>query len=160
MKHLILVALLCVGVANAQQARRNNRFFVYDNCASLSSAACDVTIQQPASGSKWVSFETAQVYCSVACVVTISRDGTAASTTAATEVSLNGGPSATAAGFIDSNAGAGTTLNTIRLAAGETVAISLNGLFLEDNDTTTNNLTIQTDAITGNASIYFPWREE
>lgn len=163
MKRLCAVVALLATLtmsAGAQKARRNNKFFVFDNCASLSAAACDVTVQQPASGSTWVSFEVAQVYCSVACVVTISRDGTAASTTAATEVSLNGGVTATATAFIDSNAGAGTTIITMELAAGETVAIGLDGLFLEDDDSTANNLTVQTDAITGDASIYVRWREE
>ena len=162
MKRYLLIAglLLCALSAYGQRARRNNTFYVYDNCASLSAAACDVTIQQPASGSNWVMFETAQVYCSVACVVTISRDGTAATGTAATEVSLNGGATAAATGFIDSDAGAGTTIISVELSAGETVALDLAGLFLEDDDSTANNLTFQTDAISGDASIYVRWREE
>lgn len=155
-----LLAVLLVAHISAQQNRSNNVFYVFDDCSSLSSGACDVTIQQPASGSRWVAFEKAQVYCSVACVLTISRDGTAATTTAAAEVSLNGGVTAAATGFIDSNAGAGTTIITLELAAGATTPIDLEGLFLENNNSTANNLTIQTDAITGDASIYIRWREE
>lgn len=164
MKHylskLLILSLLCVGVVGAQNAKRNNRVFVRDSDAALSSAALDVTVQQPASGSKWVFFEVAEVYCSVACVVTISRDGTAASATAATEVSVNGGYTPAATAFIDSDAGAGTTLNVINVSAGSTITVDLDGLFLEPNDTTTNNLTVQTDAISGSASIFIRWREE
>ena len=92
-------------------------------------------------------------------MLTISRDGTAATATGATENSLNGGVTATAVGFIDSDAGAGTTVQTINIAAGATIGISLDGIVLEDNNTTSNNLTLQTNAITGDASVYLLWAE-
>jgi len=156
---LLCLALCAASVANAAPKRLNNKFYVFDNCASLTAAACDVTIQQPASGSQWVEFVYAQVYCSVACVLTISRDGTAATGTGATENSLNGGVTATAVGFIDSDAGAGTTVQTINIAAGATIGISLDGIVLEDNNTTSNNLTLATNEITGDASVYLLWAE-
>lgn len=100
-----------------------------------------------------------EVYCSVACEVTVSRDGTAASTTAATEINFNGGFTPIATAFIDSNAGAGTTLFKFHVVAGETVGRSLVGFFLEDDDDTANNLTVQTDAITGDAKVLIAWQE-
>lgn len=157
---LIAVALLVALGASGQNEKRNNRFFVFDDAASLSAADATVTVQQPSSGSRWVFFEVAQIYCSVACDVTISRDGTAATTTAATEVSLNGGVSAAATAFTSSNVGAGTAITTLQVAAGETIAVDLSGLFLEPNNSTGNNLTIDTDDITGDAQIYLRWREE
>lgn len=159
MRGLITVVALFACAVMAQAQQLNNRFFIYDDCTSLSSAACDVTVQQPATGSLWVEMEYAQVYCSVACVVTISRDGTAATTTAATPNSLNGGVTATAKAFIDSDAGSGTTVLAVNVAAGETIGVNLDGMLLEDNNSTANNLTIQTGAISGDASIYIRWRE-
>jgi len=161
-RHIIpalLAALLLVPIASPQKVTRNNRFIVFDDCASLSAAACDVTVQQPASGSKWVVFHYFEVYCSVACEVTVSRDGTAATATAATEVNFNGGVTPTVTAFIDSDAGAGTTLWTFQVAAGETVGRSLSGFFLEDDDSTANNLTVQTDAITGDAKVLIAGQE-
>ena len=156
---LLCLALCAASVANAAPKRLNNKFYVFDNCASLTAAACAVTIQQPASGSQWVDFDYAEIFCSVACVVTISRDGTAATATAATENSLNGGVTATAVGFIDSDVGAGTTIRTVNIAAGATRTVDLTGLVLENDDTTTNNLTLQTNAITGDATVYTQWAE-
>lgn len=159
MRLKLILSFVALAVSLAA-APKENVFFVRDADASLSAAALDITVQQPASGSERIEFEVAEVYCSVACVVTISRDGTAASTTAATEVSLNGGYTAAAQAFIDSNAGSGTTITVINVAAGSTATIDLEGLRLEPDNDTANNLTIQTDAITGSASIYIRWREE
>lgn len=157
MKSILLALLLSLPLM--AQSTLNNQFFLRDADASLSSAALDVTVQQPTSGSRYVLFESAEVFCSVVCVVSILRDGTAASTTTATPVALNGGITATADGFIDSNAGSGTLLLTRNLAAAETVIIDLTGFQLEPNNLATNNLTVQTDAITGSASIVVRWKE-
>ena len=158
MRHLLLAALLFVAPLLQAQRGVNNQFFVRD-ADTLVAAALDVTVQQPATGSRLVVFDFAEVYCSAACVVSISRDGTAASTTAATEVSLNGGLTATATAFYDSNAGAGTAIKTLNLSAGQTATIDLDGFILEPDNSTANNLTIQTDAISGTAYIYIRWQE-
>lgn len=159
MRAIILFVASCCAMFAQQGVRPNNSFLVFDDCASLSAAACDVTVQQPASGSKWVAFLYVEAYCSVACTPCVSRDGTAASTTAATEANFNGSPTPAATAFIDSNAGAGTSLFCFEVAAGETVGRSLVGFFLEDDDSTANNLTVQTDAITGDAKILITWQE-
>ena len=158
MKQLILVALIGAMTANAQQSRRNNTFTVcYE--ASLSGADATLTVQQPASGSKWVELLYAEVRCSVACVVTMLRDGTAATASAATEVSANGGYTPAVTAFTASDVGAGTTVFTYNVAAGETVGRSLDGFFLEDDDSTANNFSIDTDDITGDARLCITGRE-
>lgn len=161
MKKILTLALLLLAVvgASGQQEKRNNRFFVYYDASGLSAADATLTLQQPSSGSKWVFLETFRIYCSVACVLTISRDGTAATTTAATENSLNGGETASATAFTASNVGAGTTIDVIEVAAGETLSIDLNRLFLEDDDSTANNITFDTDDITGDVTMYLRWEE-
>lgn len=157
----LLLALLCGASAQTTpDPKRNNRFYVFYNAASLSAADATLTLQQPASGSKWVFLEHLQVYCSVACVLTISRDGTAAANTAATEVSLNGGETATATAFTASDVGSGTTILTIPIAAGSPVAIDLERLNLEPNNSTANNITFDTNDITGDVTMYLRWREE
>ena len=50
--------------------------------ATLAGAAEVVTVQQAASPAKTIHLDAASVYCSVDCVVTIERNGTAATTTA------------------------------------------------------------------------------
>lgn len=157
-----LAAVLGVRL-NAQTTpdpKKNNRFYVYYDASGLSAADATLTLQQPSSGSRWVFLEHLQVYCSVACVLTISRDGTAATATAATEVSLNGGETATATAFTASDVGSGTTINTLSISAGSTVAIDLERLNLEPNNSTANNITFDTDDITGDVTMYLRWREE
>lgn len=152
---LLILAALSILSASAQ-----NTYFARDADASLSGAALDVTIQQPTTGSKSVQFEFAQVSVPQAATLTISRDGTAASATASSAVGLNGGePTSPTQVFVDSNAGSGTTIMTVPIAAGQTVTVDLEGLALDANNSATENLTFQISAVTGSASIFIRWRE-
>jgi hypothetical protein len=133
--------------------------YIYYKSTSLSGAAEKVTVQQPSSAARNVRFKSASVYCSVACTVTISRDGTAATTTAGTVVALSADyrtPKATV--FHTSNAGSGTTLFTQVIAAGATFVFDLVGIEL-DQSSTARNLSIGTDSITGTATIAVKWEE-
>lgn len=125
---------------------------------SLSGAVEKLTVQQPASTPKKLTFKKAFVQCSVACVITVSRNGTAASGTSLTPVPLISGNTATATGWRSSNAGSGTVLAVFALAAGEGVPIDLSGIFLTGAGTT-KNLSIATDAITGTVYFNINWIE-
>lgn len=128
---------------------------------SLSGAAEKVTVQQPSTGAKRVRFLTAVVYCSVACTVTMSRDGTAATGTALTPVALSSAyPAATATGWHTSNAGSGTALSpAFPLVAGATQVFDISGIELSGSSTA-KNFSVATNSITGTAMIQIFWREQ
>jgi hypothetical protein len=122
-----------------------------------------VTIQQPASGSRRVRFAAAYVYCSVACDVNQSRNGTAASSTSLTPAKLNPADAGTAAAtaWHTSNVGSGTTISTaVTLSAGASQTFDLNGLYMYA-DGTSNNYTISvTGTSSGTIRVAVKWYEE
>jgi hypothetical protein len=129
--------------------------------STVNAAASVVTIQgNQASGVRLVraiAFKGFDVTCSVACTVSLERDGAAATTTAATIVQLNGETSpSTAVAFSASNVGGGTVLAQYTLTAGGQVAVNLSGKQLY---TGPENLTIRTSAITGTVNTNIQWTE-
>ncbi len=152
MKNLLLLAFF-LPVLFAQDNRPDTQsLYVTTRESSLSSTAEKITVQQPTSNAKIVIFKYAKVYCSVACVATLSVNGTAASTTALTPTPLNQSPAAKALGFRSSNAGSGTTLDSYRVGAGQELGIDLSSLWM-DADGTAYNLSIGTDSMSGTARI-------
>lgn len=134
--------------------------YVVVRAVSLSASGEAVTIQQPASSSKRVQFTSADAYCSVACDVTIERDGTAATATAATIAKLNGeAPTPRATAFSASDVGTGTVIGKRTLSAGGLVRFDLNSKWLQGDGTATN-LTIRISSITGDTKINVYWREQ
>jgi hypothetical protein len=81
MKHILALAALCLAPAYSQGLAR---WSATTGDVSLSGAGTAATIQQPAANASQVVFEYAIVYCSVACPVTITANGTAATATAGT----------------------------------------------------------------------------
>lgn len=156
---VLLVILLAASVASAQGLRitEGPRFSVY-KATTLSSASEAVTIQQPASGGRTVNFDTALLYCSVACSVELERDGTAATGTALTPVVLTFG-TATADAFHTSDVGNGSTVTEYNVSAGETLGIDLRGIRMTGNGTG-QNLTFRTNTISGDVRITVVWREQ
>jgi hypothetical protein len=153
----LILALLFTGLCFGQTA-----YFAAYKATTLSSAVEAVTVQQPASGSKTVRFEGAYIYCSAACVVTLSVDGTAATTTALTPVALArqatpATPTATA--YHTSNAGSGTTLAAYDIAAGGEKSLEKSGLTLF-GDGTARNFTLKTNSISGSVRILVFWSEQ
>lgn len=152
-KSLFTALLVAVSVFGADPA------YIYTKSSSLSGAAEKVTVQQPAASARNVRFKSASVYCSVACVATLSRDGTAATTTAGTVVALSADyRTAKATVFHTSNAGAGTTIFTQNIAAGATFVFDLSGIEL-DQSNTARNFSVGTDSITGSVVIAIKWEE-
>lgn len=126
---------------------------------TLAAAAEVVTIQQPAATAATVRFVGVYLDCSVACTYTLERNGTAASATTLTTVSLNAGSAASKAlAWSGSNAGAGTVLFRGSLPAGGGVTLNLSGIVLSGVGTT-KNVTLRTNSITGDVKIDFRWTE-
>lgn len=151
MKALLLI-LAAVG-AFGQSARGT---YAYEKETSLSSAAEKVTIQIASGSNRTARMVAATGYCSVACTLTLVRDGTAATGTAGTVIKLNSGaPSSGVSVYHTSNVGSGTTIKTYTLSAGQEIIIDLGDKGLIAGE----NVTLQTSTITGTARIYFQWRE-
>lgn len=153
-KYLILFALPIISFG--QQA------YIAQKSQSLSAAAAVITVQQPATGGRSVEFKSAYVGCSVACTVTLERNGanTFASTTALTVANVNPNEvAASATAFYDSNVGTGTVLNIVQIAAGSFIVFDLTGVYLPAAGGKGANMTLRTSAITGNTDISIKWTE-
>lgn len=126
----------------------------------LAGAAEKVTIQSSATATQAV-FESADVYCSAACNVTISQNGTAATTTAFAIVGVNGASTTGAPiAYSSSNVGTGTILGTYTVPAGATLSLDMTEFIIPANAGTAANLSIGTDSITGTARIQIRWRKD
>ncbi len=159
MKKLFLTMLIA-GVCLAQAPRRHNTLTVpYTDSPSASASV--LTLQQPATNSRKVQVLWAHINCSVACVVELERNGTAATSTAATEIGttdITVTPATNA--FTDSDVGNGTTIDTFTIAAETTIAVDLTvyNIWLI-GDGTDKNLTLRSDSITGTVRMTIGWRE-
>jgi hypothetical protein len=135
------------------------RIFVAYREATLVAAAEVVTIQQPATAPANVWFDGLSVYCSVACAFTLERNGTAATATEITPAAITPGLAAKAKAFHGSDVGTGTVIARYVVPAGATVPVSVRGMKLRWNGGTGENLTIRTDAISGDVKILVRWGE-
>lgn len=152
MKIITLVLIFSASVY-AQSVRGQ---YAYEKETSLTSAAETVTIHLATGSSRTARMVGATAYCSVACTVTLKRDGTAPTATAATATKLN--TTTAAAGVVpyySSDVGTSTTLKTYTLSAGEEKVIDLSDKGLLPGE----NLTLVTSSITGTARLFFQWRE-
>ena len=159
MRKLVLISLLAVACL-AQMPKRNNTYTV-SYADTPAASATVLTIQQPAASANDAEVIWASIYCSVDCVVELERDGTAATTTAATEVGTSvNSPTPTGTAFSASNVGNGTTVDTFTVIAAQPQAINLTayGLALKGSGTT-KNVTLRTDSITGTVRMTICWRE-
>ncbi len=160
MRQLLSKLIISLMVLSAPAWAAKRSFSVY-HFIDLAAAASTLTVQQPATGANKVTFDSAVLYCENSCVVTLERDGTAATTTAATEVTLdetiNTAPTATA--FSTSNVGAGTTIIVYRMAAGVTLTIDMTNIKMSGNGIT-KNVSLRTASTTGEISRTLVWVEE
>ena len=148
-------ALVSVTAAAKTNIPENGRFFV----EKKTTGAETITIQQPASGGRRVFLELANIYCAVAAVIELEKNGTAATATALTRNVI--GPSdfsAVATAWSASDVGNGTTITWLRVPAGDAKSFDLEGLYMQGNGTGVN-YTFRSDC-TGDGEYYIRWREE
>lgn len=124
---------------------------------SLSSAVEKITIQGTGAADA-VYFETADVYCSAACVVTFSRDGTAASTTTLAPVGISVAGGSPPNSYRSSNVGTGTTGRSYNIPAGGTMSFDLSSWYLPAGAASSKNYSIATDSITATVRINVQYR--
>lgn len=155
--------LFTVALAAIPALAQVNRFSATTGDLSLSGAGTTLTIQQPAANGKLVSLESATVYCSTACSVTLTQNGTAATATAGTVVPiLPLGVAGVANIFTASNVGSGTLVGGIvRIAggAGTDRTFTLTPIVLPSGGGTGTNFNVVVSSITGTANITLIWNE-
>lgn len=135
--------------------------YVVTQVCSASGSACVVTVQQPSTPAlaKRVSFHGAAVTCSVDCTFTIERNGTAATATSQPPTGLGtNAPASAATAYINSDVGSGTVISNLAIPAGGTMSLDLSKISLQGT-TTTSNLTIRTNSITGTVRINITFAE-
>lgn len=166
----LLFALLLWSPAFAQsddiREIETTQYFAAYRTASLSAAAETVTIHQSgtAVSVRKAYLDAASIYCSVPCVVTLERSGAAPTTTELTPVALNNWgsgvtPSTTVKVYHTSNVGAGTAVAAYPVPADSTLVLDLHGMVLAGGTSTTRNVTLKTDSITGVVRLVLKWRE-
>jgi len=123
MKHLVLVAALAV----ASFGQQTVRWFATTGDQVLAGAGTSATIQQLATNGSQALIDQVVIYCSVACNVTFTANGTAATATAGTVTPLLPSPlnAVILLGFwTSSNVGAGTSQGGIvHVPAGSSVPV-------------------------------------
>jgi hypothetical protein len=153
MKKLILLLAVLPGLLLAQRGT-----YTIEQKTALTASTETITVQLGSAAGvvRTVGFVTASVYCSVACEITLERDGTLATTTAITPQKVNPEDNAvTATAYKSSNVGSGTTIGRQILGAGALMVFDLQDIGL----TAGKNFSIKTDSITGTVVINIKWKE-
>ncbi len=153
---LITLALLPFAAFGQDSQKR----FIASETATLSAASGALTIQATSS-SRAALPVAATLECDVAVDMIVSMDGTAATTTAATEVSIGRNRvAATVEAFSSSNVGAGTIIAQQTLAADTIGVFDLSGTMLNADAGTGENVTVRTSAVTGDCTMRLIWVEK
>lgn len=150
MKNIIYLALALV----ASLPAFGQRYSATTGDVSLTGTGTTLTIQQPATPGKQITLESATVYCSVACSVTLAENGAAATATAGALMPVLPSIKPTyATVYTASNVGAGTAVGGIvHLGAAQTVVLDLSKIALGAG-TPNANFSISVSSITGTANI-------
>lgn len=118
-----------------------------------------ITVQHPASGARKLRFSGAYAKCTVANVVTLEKNGTAATTTAISATALDDrGSASTSSVFASSNVGAGTLVIRQSVVANEAANMSASGLLLAPNPGTQKNFTLKGTG-GGTCDVYLQYAE-
>jgi hypothetical protein len=163
--NLVIMTLLA-GSLFAQKPQYPYFTALYE--ASPSGAAVATSLQQPATATRAIRIVGAQLYCSVACTITLEA-AAAATATESTAISKMPGQTenATARFFTASNAVApSVAINKYVVAAGNTMTVTFTE-GADEGDTVGAlpriaglNYTLRTSSITGDVKITWFWREE
>jgi hypothetical protein len=160
MRHILQFCAIAVTLTGSAFAQ-DQWFSSSTGVVALSGAGATATLQRASGTTKSITLDTATVYCSVACTITQSQNGTAASSTAGSIRGVNpsSGAASSATFWTASNVGAGTSIGApITCDAACTVSIDLSKVIIPAG-TTNFNYSITISSITGNYSIGFMHKE-
>lgn len=169
---LYAMLFLAAGLVSSQTTGK--RYSATTGNVTLSGAGTSLTIQQPATNGNTITLEGATVYCSVACTVSQSRNGTAATATLLNQT-ISGTLATGSAGvssipptqpqtpsaaliYNASNVGTGISVGPPIVVNIGTVQIDLSKVGL-NTGSTANNYTISVSSISGTANITLIWSE-
>jgi hypothetical protein len=160
MRKILMILALAASAAWAQQRLTPDKDptlprYQVNKTTSLSSAAEKVTVQATTTSGA-VSFEEADIYCSVACTATVQVNGTAATATTLAlvgPIGIAAAPTPLPVAFSGSNVGSPTSLKVFNIPAGGTMVVDLHIFYLPAGAGGGANLTIATSSITGTATI-------
>jgi len=158
---LLLLILLFRPLAEGQapQSTTSARYYVTTGDQVLSGAGTQVTVQ--ANNGKRLQFEVTVVYCSAACTITQTQNGTAATNTAAVIRPIQPTSVSTATAWFPSNVGAGTASGgALHLQGPATVSLDLSRIFFAAGATGATNYTVAVGTMTGTANITIYWGEQ
>ena len=154
----ILIVVFTALAAFAQPAQIPTNYAY--KATTLVAAAETVTVQQVTAGnSRAIQFTTASVECSVACVIYIGQNTTAATTTALATSAYNTNPPSRSVAFSSSNAGSITSKPSYTCAAACLVSFNINMFRMGANASSGNNFSVGTNAISGDVKIKIDWIE-
>lgn len=154
---LLILAMFTLSVFS--QDLTTPRYIAYK--ATTSSTSEKVTIQQVTAGrSNAVRFDRAVVQCTVACVITMSQNGTAATATSLAIIPVNLSPNTRSAAFSGSDVGTGTVLATYNVPAGGIMSLDISQIYLSRNASSSNNFTIGVAGSSGDVKIQINWTEQ
>lgn len=135
------------------------RYITYK--ATTSTTSERVTVQQVTGGkSNQVHFDKIYVQCTVACVFTLSQNGTAATATALAITPVNLSADTRSIAFSGSNVGTGTVLATYNIAAGAGFLYDASALYLGRGSNSSNNLTVGVTGASGDIKIQINHTEQ
>ncbi len=153
---LIMLAVLAL-TAFAQQQNANTKTYTVFKETSLAAAAEVVTLRVPSNTNKSAFVLDANLYCSVACTVTVESNGTYASGTTITPTKgRTSWPASEMLATYGTSISSTTTRMSFTLAAGEKLPLDFRGTFLTD---AADALTFRTNSITGTFSVAIRYEE-
>jgi hypothetical protein len=160
------LAIILLAASLAAFAQRPVFSATYE--ATKSGAAGVSTLQQPATPTRNIRVFAAQVYCSVACTVTLEAAGaaTATASTAMGNVVPGSAERPTAAFYTDSDASAASVpVNKIVIPAGDTKTVKCKDVPGQDTSCFIPkkaglNYTVRTSSITGDVKVTWFWWED
>ena len=119
-----------------------------------------VTVQQVANSNRILHFKTAYVECTVACTVTVERNGSAATSTEATPTPVNAtSEAAVSKAFVASNVGSGTAISpAYSVAANGSIVLDMTAVYLY-TAVTTDNVSIKIASASGNYKVLIQYEE-
>lgn len=152
MGKLLIGLALWAGLAAAQCTPPSGAGGRWSTTYTKTGTASTITLQHPGdNGNLAIYPQCVYVYCALACTVTFSQDGTAATATALT-VNPIGGSTPLVKAYRDSDAGAGTTISPAFNQAAATGSTYVINKILNVN-LTSNNLTVAVAMASGQIQV-------
>ena len=159
---LCLLLLACALVAGAQTDSLDLDsvpHYAVSHQATLSGSAAKWTLQVPANSDKRAYIVGVTLWCSVACDIIQTSNGSAATATVKAGIALNLPTTSGATFYFGSDSTGGSALDPISIPAASSTGFT-SRIVLAKGQPTAQNYTFATSSITGTARIHLIWAEK